>query len=189
MLTVTATGPGMTRTAAMQLVVTAPPPPPQPGGAMRYSTVGNVGPAGVAGAADDADLYAWDATAHSRAWDASAAAAGLPAGADVDGLSWVDTTRFYLSFTDRVTLARPGPDLVVEDEDVVFYNALHGRCGSTAAATACPPPSTSLAQPSPSMRLTSPSMRSTSPISHTCTCRSATPTAPLTAGQAALTLM
>lgn len=116
-LTLTASGPGLTHTTVMELVATAPPPP---GGAIRYSTLGNVGPLGVTGGADDADLYAWDGSAHSRTWDASVA--GLSAGADVDGLSWVDATRFYLSFTNRVTIARPGPDLVVEDEDVVYYS-------------------------------------------------------------------
>lgn len=119
-LTVSATGAGVTRTATIELVATAPPPPP-PTDAVRYSTVGNVAPVGLAGDPDDADLYAWNGTVHGRLWDASTA--GLPAGADVDGLSWVDAYRFYISFTDRVTLRRPGADLVVEDEDVVYYDS------------------------------------------------------------------
>ena len=80
-----------------------------------------VPPAGVTGTPDDADAYRWDGTTHRRTWDASGA--GLPAGADVDGYSRVDATHFYLSFVDRVTLVRPGPDLVVEDEDVVYDDA------------------------------------------------------------------
>ena len=124
-LTVTATGAGLTRTAVAELVVTEPPPPPPPPpsaeGAFHYSTVGDAAAVEVGGAADDADVYAWNGSVHSRAWDASAAR--LPAGADVDGLTWVDATRFYLSFTDRVVIPRPGPDLVVEDEDVVHYDS------------------------------------------------------------------
>ncbi len=121
-LTVTATAAGLTRSASADLTVTPPPPPPPPpAGPLFYSTVGNVDPAGVTGTPDDADVYRWDGTAHQRVWDASGA--GLPAGADVDGYSRVDATHFYLSFADRVTLARPGPDLVVEDEDVVYDDA------------------------------------------------------------------
>ena len=126
-LTVTATGGGLTRTAVAELMATQPPPPPPPpppptpGGAIRYSTVGNAAPAGLPGDPDDADVYGWSGTDHSRLWDASVAR--LPAGANVDGLTWVDANHFYLSFTDRVVIPRPGSRLVVEDEDVVYYDA------------------------------------------------------------------
>ena len=75
----------------------------------------------MTGSADDADVYRWSSGAHGRVWDASAA--GLPAGADVDGFSRVDDTHFYLSFTEKVVIPLPGPDLVVQDEDVVLYSA------------------------------------------------------------------
>jgi hypothetical protein len=45
--------------------------------------------------------------------------AGVPAGANVDGLEVVDATHFYLSFVADVTLPGIG---TVQDEDVVYYN-------------------------------------------------------------------
>lgn len=120
-LTVSATSQGLTHTALMELVVTEPPPPPPAGGALLYSTLGDVSPSQVSGDPDDADVYGWTGASHGRLWDASSA--GLPAGADVDGLTWVDDAHFYLSFSDRVTIPRPGPDLVVEDEDVVYRDS------------------------------------------------------------------
>lgn len=48
---------------------------------------------------------------------------GLPLlGVNIDGLSMVDDTHFYLSFADNLTIARPGPDLAVADEDVAEFD-------------------------------------------------------------------
>ena len=86
--------------------------------ALYFSTFGNSNPPGVAGAADDADIYNYDGTSFSRVFDATAA--GVPGGANVDGYERVDATHFYMSFTGNVTLPGAG---TVQDEDVVFYNA------------------------------------------------------------------
>ncbi|MEZ0448843.1 multicopper oxidase domain-containing protein, partial [Cellulomonas sp. ICMP 17802] len=75
-------------TSSTNLVVTAP---------VTFSTVGNTNPPGVAGTADDADLYGWSGSAFSRTFDASTHA--VPATANVDGLERVDETHAYLSFT------------------------------------------------------------------------------------------
>jgi hypothetical protein len=89
------------------------------GGVLYFSTAGNTNPPGVAGVADDADIYAWNGTPFSRVFDASVA--GLPAGANVDGYVRVDATHFFLSFSGATT-AIPGIGNV-QDEDVVYYNA------------------------------------------------------------------
>ena len=99
--------------AGTQVVVTVTPPPPT----IYFSTVGNTNPPGVAGTADDADLYSWSGSAFSRTFDASTH--GVPATANVDGLERVDATHAYLSFTDAVTLPGLG---TIQDEDVVYYN-------------------------------------------------------------------
>lgn len=111
------TGTGGVRSAT--LTVTPPPPPP-----LYFSTSGTSNPPGVGGSADDADIYFWNgSTAFSRVIDASAAPYSLPGGANVDGFDRVDATHFYLSFNGNVTIPRPGPDLSVQDEDIVYYNA------------------------------------------------------------------
>lgn len=86
-----------------------------------YSTLGNTNPPGVAGTADDSDVYSWSGTAHSRSIDLSTAPYNVPAAANVDGFTRVDATHFYLSFSNNtaVTLAGVG---AVQDEDVVFWN-------------------------------------------------------------------
>lgn len=94
------------------LTVTAP---------VSYSTTGNANPPGVGGTADDADIYAWSGTAHSRAIDLSVAPYNIPAGANVDSFVRVDATHFYLSFTGNTTV--PGISGTVPDEDVVLYSA------------------------------------------------------------------
>lgn len=99
--------------ARQQLTVTAP---------LWYSTTGNANPPGVPGSADDADVYRWSGSAHSRAIDVTATY-GIPANANVDSYVRVDATHFYLSFTDTTTIPRPGPDLTVRDEDLVRYDA------------------------------------------------------------------
>ena len=96
-------------------------PPPQP--SLYFSTAGSSNPPGVGGTADDADIYFYNGTAFSRSIDVSTITNPLPTGANVDGFDRVDATHFYMSFNGSVTIALPGPDLTVQDEDVVFYNA------------------------------------------------------------------
>ena len=84
-----------------------------------FSTLGNTNPPGVGGTADDSDVYRWSGTAHSRSLDLSLAPYRVPTGANVDGLSRVDATRFYLSFAADTTLPGIG---AVQDEDVVYWN-------------------------------------------------------------------
>lgn len=95
------------------------PPPPFLG--VHFSTPGNANPPGVTGApgpADDADIYFRD-TAYTRVVDASGL--GLLNGADVDGLHYVDSGDFYVSFKANNTTV---PDIVgnVKDEDIVHWN-------------------------------------------------------------------
>ncbi len=84
-----------------------------------YSTLGNTNPPGVAGTADDSDLYLWSGLAHSRSVDLSLAPYSVPTSANVDGLTRVDGTHFYLSFAADTTLPGVG---AVQDEDVVYWN-------------------------------------------------------------------
>ncbi len=88
------------------------------GGVLYFSTVGNTNPPGVAGSADDADIYSWNGTAFARVWDASANS--LAAAANTDGFVRVDATHFYLSFSSDTTVPVLG---AVQDEDVLYYNA------------------------------------------------------------------
>jgi hypothetical protein len=77
----------------------------------------------VGGTADDADIYFWNGSAFSRSIDVSGITNPLPGGANVDGFDRVSATQFYASFDGTVTINLPGPDLTVQDEDVVLYNA------------------------------------------------------------------
>ncbi|MGD9958243.1 multicopper oxidase domain-containing protein [Nocardioides sp.] len=86
-------------------------------GPLFFSTAGNTNPPGVAGTADDADVYGWSGSAYSRDIDLSTH--GVPAGANVDGYDRVDATHFYLSFAGNVTIAGFG---TVQDEDIVYYD-------------------------------------------------------------------
>jgi hypothetical protein len=95
-------------------------PPPPPATSLYLSTFGNSNPPGVAGTADDADVYGWDGSSYVRSVDLSAAPYNVPLAANVDGLSRVDATHFYLSFSNDTTLPVVG---AVQDEDVVFWNA------------------------------------------------------------------
>jgi len=90
---------------------------------LYFSTAGGTNPPGVSGTADDADIYLWDGSAFSRSIDVTAITNPLPGGANVDGFDRVSATQFYMSFNGSVTISLPGPDLTVQDEDVVFYNA------------------------------------------------------------------
>ena len=89
------------------------------GNTLYFSTLGNVSIPGVAGPYDNADIYTWDGSAFSRALDATSI--GLPGGANVDGLNWIDANNFYLSFNaTSTTVSGLG---VVEDEDIVQYSS------------------------------------------------------------------
>ena len=90
-----------------------------------FSTAGNTSVPGVGGVADDADIYLWDGAAFSRVWDGSAA---LPTGGgltstgdpDIDGLSVVSPTSFYVSFnTDGVAVPGVG---IAQDEDILLFD-------------------------------------------------------------------
>lgn len=119
-LTVTGSSASLSRAVSSTLVIAAPPPPPPPPpDALYYSTRGNVNPVGVSGSPDDADIYRWDGTTHSRDLDASLL--GLPADAQIDGYDRVDATHLYLSFANDSTRI-PGLG-TVQDEDVVYYAA------------------------------------------------------------------
>nr|HMN60991.1 hypothetical protein [Anaerolinea sp.] len=89
------------------------------GGVLYFSTSGSTNPPGVTGTADDADIYSWNGTSYARVWDATAN--GLPGGANVDGLVFIDATHFYLSFAGTTT-AVPGLGNVA-DTSVVYNNA------------------------------------------------------------------
>ena len=91
------------------------------GSTLYFSTLGNANPPGVAGSADDADIYSWNGTGYSRVIDASAVPYSLPGNANVDGFVRIDATHFYLSFSATSTTV---PVLgTVQDEDVLYYNA------------------------------------------------------------------
>lgn len=111
-LTVTATSGTLSHAAPVALTIT---PPPAPVDALVFSTLGSTNPPGVAGTADDADLYGWSGTAYARVFDATLA--GLPAGANVDGLDRVDDTHFLVSFADDTRVPGLGK---VQDEDVLY---------------------------------------------------------------------
>ncbi len=85
------------------------------GGKLYFSVANGAVPPGVTGPGDDADVYRWNGKrSYTRVFDASAA--GLPASATVDGISYRGRT-LYLSFAGTSTSV-PGLG-VVQDEDVV----------------------------------------------------------------------
>jgi hypothetical protein len=83
------------------------------------SLMGNANPSGVAGQADNADIYPWNGSDYARLLDVTAAPFHLPAGANVDGYDRVDDSHFYLSFT--ATTKVPGLGRV-QNVDVVYWN-------------------------------------------------------------------
>lgn len=85
---------------------------------LYFSTAGNTAVPGAGGIADDADIYSWDGTSFARVLDATVA--GLPAGANVDGLKVVGN-QIYLSFNNNGGVAVPGVG-TVQDEDIAVYN-------------------------------------------------------------------
>ncbi|MEQ1484126.1 putative Ig domain-containing protein [Methyloglobulus sp.] len=82
-----------------------------------FSTLGNTNPTGLAGTADDADIYSWNGAEFTRVVDMSTK--GLPSAANTDELKIIDATHFYLSFVADTTLPGLG---TVQDEDIVYYN-------------------------------------------------------------------
>jgi hypothetical protein len=89
------------------------------GPSLYFSTLANLTLPGLIGTGDDADIYTWDDSSFAWLWVASAN--GLPAAANIDGLTRVDDTHFYMSFSDNTGTAVPGVG-TVQDEDVVYYN-------------------------------------------------------------------
>ena len=84
-----------------------------------FSTAGNATVSGAVGPFDDANIYLAGAGAGcSRLFDA--VGAGLPANANIDGLSVVDADTFYMSFLEDTNVPVIG---LVQDEDVVLYDA------------------------------------------------------------------
>jgi len=90
---------------------------------LYFSTAGTTNPPSVGGTADDSDIYLWNGSAFSRSIDVTAITNPLPGSANVDGFDRVSATEYYMSFNGTVTISLPGPDLTVQDEDVVYYNA------------------------------------------------------------------
>jgi hypothetical protein len=88
------------------------------GSTLYFSTVGSANPPGVAGTADDADVYTWNGTSFARVWDATAN--GVPAGANVDGVSVIDPTHILISFVGDTSITGFA---TVQDEDVVYFKA------------------------------------------------------------------
>lgn len=85
------------------------------GTTLYYSTDAVTNPTGVAGTADDSDVYRWDGTTTTRFLDATTV--GVPGSADVDGLDRIDATTWAMSFkAATTTLPQVGS---VQDEDVV----------------------------------------------------------------------
>ncbi|WP_323095586.1 multicopper oxidase domain-containing protein [Intrasporangium sp. YIM S08009] len=101
---------------------------------LRYSTAGNTNPPGVAGTADDSDIYLFNGASHSRLHDLTTM--GVPTAANVDGYSREDDTHFYVSFTGPTTVTGFG---TVQDEDVLYRNGATWQMyydGSTHGITA-----------------------------------------------------
>jgi SdrD B-like domain/IPT/TIG domain len=92
---------------------------------LLLSTVGGTGPAGRMGTARQAervggsspDLYRWNELSSDFS-TVNLTSLGVAAGANVDGLDWVDKNLFYLSFADNTRVKGLGR---VQDEDVVRY--------------------------------------------------------------------
>ena len=85
-----------------------------------FSTPGNTAVPGVAGANDDADIYAWNSDgSYARVFDASVA--GVPGAADVDAFVYNGPSDIYLSFNNDTAVNLPGL-AGVQDEDIVHWN-------------------------------------------------------------------
>jgi hypothetical protein len=86
------------------------------GGVLYFSTAGNTNPPGVAGTADDADIYSWNGASFARVLDVSVIGVPTAVTANVDGLS-VGEGVYYLSFAQDVTIR----GVTYQDEDIVAY--------------------------------------------------------------------
>ena len=86
------------------------------GRVLYLSLATNTTPPGVTGAAgDDADIYRWTSgSTYTRVLDATTA--GIPATANVDGVTWVSATDYYLSLSADATVTGLG---TAADEDVI----------------------------------------------------------------------
>ena len=85
---------------------------------VHFSTFGNGTVPGVATPYDDSDIYSFAAGAYSRA-RSGVADFRLPAGANIDALSWDGSSTLYLSFANT-SLTIPGLGTVL-DEQVVRH--------------------------------------------------------------------
>lgn len=89
---------------------------------LYFSTASNTTPPGVVDG-DNANIYTWNGYWFDLFFNASGAGgAGLPGGADVDGLFVEDSDTLYLSFKANGGTSVPGVG-TVQDEDVVRYDA------------------------------------------------------------------
>ena len=86
------------------------------GSTLYFSTSNGAVPQGAGGSGDSADIYSWNGSSYTRVFDASVS--GISS-ANVDGLVYIGTNNFYLSFSGDTTVSGIG---TVEDEDVVYYN-------------------------------------------------------------------
>ncbi|MDO8361410.1 MAG: Ig-like domain-containing protein, partial [Actinomycetota bacterium] len=87
------------------------------GSTIYFSTTGNSNPPGVVGTSDDSDIYSWNGSVFARVWDATAN--GVPGGANVDGVAYIDATHVLVTFADNTTITGPG---AFQDEDIVYFN-------------------------------------------------------------------
>ena len=92
-------------------------------GVLYFSTHGLGAIPGVSSPYDKADIYSWDGANFARVFDASTM--GLQSHADIDGLKFIDSDTFYLSFSrDDSNGGTVLPDSTVAyDEDIVLYDA------------------------------------------------------------------
>ncbi|QNN51579.1 beta strand repeat-containing protein [Nocardioides mesophilus] len=94
------------------------PPPPPPAKDFFFSTAG-LSFAPIPALPGDVLRYNGSFSRHK----AQVADLGLPLfGVNIDGLSMVNDNHFYVSFDANITIARPGPDLAVADEDVAEFD-------------------------------------------------------------------
>jgi len=103
--------------AATTILVVNTPPPPVFAPTLNFSTLGNTTVPGVAGTADNADVYNWDGVAFSRLIDATGL--GMLGGANVDGLVWNSPTDFYVSLSGNWNIPGVG---IAHDEDIIHYD-------------------------------------------------------------------
>ncbi len=111
-------GGGSNQSPSQTFTITVQPPG---GGAvlLYFSTQGNTSVPGVAAPYDNADVYTWNGATFGRLFDATVA--GLPGGADLDGVV-VAGTSLYLSFKANGGTVVPGVAGLVQDEDIVRYD-------------------------------------------------------------------